>query len=315
MKPIPAAVAMREVFGDTMIELCRNDDRVVLLDGDLANSTKSDKLAAAMPERFFMLGIAEQNLAGVAAGMAAVGLKPWVSSFAAFVATRDLDQVRVVIAQPRLPVRLAAHYSGILTGFTGKTHQVVNDIAIMRSLPNMTVVAPCDAVEARRAMLALNDYDGPVYLRLTRDPSPVVLPDDYVFELGRALPLRSGKDIGIISTGTQTVRVMAAAEELHASGLEPAVLHVPTIKPIDADAIVAVAQQTRCILTCEEHSIYGGLGGAVAEILAERLPTRMLRVGLRDVDGESGPNEPLINKYGLSSAHVVRAALELLRRA
>jgi transketolase len=315
MKPIPAAVAMREVFGDTMIELCRNDDRVVLLDGDLANSTKSDKLAAAMPERFFMLGIAEQNLAGVAAGMAAVGLKPWVSSFAAFVATRDLDQVRVVIAQPRLPVRLAAHYSGILTGFTGKTHQVVNDIAIMRSLPNMAVVAPCDAVEACRAMLALNDYDGPVYLRLTRDPSPVVLPDDYVFELGRALPLRSGEDIGIISTGAQTVRVMAAAEELHAAGLEAAVLHVPTIKPIDADAIVALAQQTRCVLTCEEHSIYGGLGGAVAEILAERLPTKMLRVGLRDVDGESGPNEPLINKYGLSSAHVVRAALELLHRA
>jgi transketolase len=315
MKSIPAAAAMREVFGDTMIELCRKDDRVVLLDGDLANSTKSDKLAAAMPERFFMLGIAEQNLAGVAAGMAAVGLKPWISSFAAFVATRDLDQVRVVIAQPRLPVRLAAHYSGILTGFTGKTHQVVNDIAIMRSLPNMAVVAPCDAVEARRAMLAANDYQGPVYLRLTRDPSRVVLPDDYAFELGRAVPLRSGKDIGIISTGTQTVRAMAAADELHAAGLEAAVLHVPTIKPIDADAIVAVAQQTRCILTCEEHSIYGGLGGAVAEILAERLPTKMLRVGLRDVDGESGPNEPLINKYGLSSAHVVRAALELLRGA
>ena len=315
MKSIPAAAAMREVFGDTMIELCRKDDRVVLLDGDLANSTKSDKLAAAMPERFFMLGIAEQNLAGVAAGMAAVGLKPWISSFAAFVATRDLDQVRVVIAQPRLPVRLAAHYSGILTGFTGKTHQVVNDIAIMRSLPNMAVVAPCDAVEARRAMLAANDYQGPVYLRLTRDPSRVVLPDDYAFELGRAVPLRSGKDIGIISTGTQTVRAMAAADELHAAGLEAAVLHVPTIKPIDADAIVAVAQQTRCILTCEEHSIYGGLGGAVAEILAERLPTKMLRVGLRDVDGERGPNEPLINKYGLSSAHVVRAALELLRGA
>ena len=315
MKSIPAAAAMREVFGDTMIELCRKDDRVVLLDGDLANSTKSDKLAAAMPERFFMLGIAEQNLAGVAAGMAAVGLKPWISSFAAFVATRDLDQVRVVIAQPRLPVRLAAHYSGILTGFTGKTHQVVNDIAIMRSLPNMAVVAPCDAVEARRAMLAANDYQGPVYLRLTRDPSRVVLPDDYAFELGRAVPLRSGKDIGIISTGTQTVRAMAAADELHAAGLEAAVLHVPTIKPIDADAIVAVAQQTRCILTCEEHSIYGGLGGAVAEILAERLPTKMLRVGLRAVDGESGPNEPLINKYGLSSAHVVRAALELLRGA
>lgn len=308
------AIAQRDVFGDTMIELCQHDERVVLLDGDLANSTKSDKLAAALPGRFFMMGIAEQNLAGVAAGMATLGLKPWVASFAAFLATRDLDQVRVVVAQPRLNVRLAAHYSGLLTGFTGKTHQVVNDLAIMRSLPHMACVAPCDAVEARAAMLALNDYEGPVYLRLTRDPAPAVLAADYVFELGRTVTLRSGADVGIISTGGQTARALAAADELARQHIAAGVLHVPTLKPIDADAIVAFAEKARCVLTCEEHSIIGGLGGAVCEILAESHPMQVARLGLRDVDGESGPNDALLRKYGLTPQHVTYAALELLRQ-
>src|SRR5579872_250278 len=207
-------LAQREIFGDTMIELCARDPRVVLLDGDLANSTKSDKLASAAPDRFFMMGIAEQNLIGVAAGMATLGLRPWVSSFAAFIATRDLDQIRVVVAQPNLNVKLAAHYSGIMTGYTGKTHQVVNDIAIMRSMPNMTVVAPCDAIEARAAMFALNDYQGPAYLRLTRDPAPVITSADDAFQLGRARLLRRGEDIALITTGAQTLRVLEAAEQL-----------------------------------------------------------------------------------------------------
>ena len=295
-----------------MIELCERDPRVVLLEGDLANSTKSDKLAAAMPNRFFMMGIAEQNLIGVAAGMATVGLRPWVSSFAAFIATRDLDQIRVVVAQPNLNVKLAAHYSGILTGYTGKTHQVVNDIAIMRSMPNMTVVAPCDAVEARAAMLAVSEFDGPVYLRLTRDPADVITPMDRPFELGRAVFLRRGADIGIIATGAQTLRAMSAAAALDLEGIQSTVLHVPTIKPLDSEAAVEVARSTRCILTCEEHSIFGGLGGAVAEVLGERFPARVRRLGLRDVDGESGPNQALIDKYGLSADDVARSARSLL---
>ena len=307
-----APAAQRDAFGDTMVELCDRDPLVVLLDGDLANSTKSETLARKRPDRFFMMGIAEQNLAGVAAGMAALGLKPWVASFAAFVATRDLDQIRVVIAQPRLNVRLAAHYSGILTGYTGKTHQVVNDIAIMRSMPNMAVVAPCDAVEARAAMLALNDYEGPVYLRLTRDPMPVAVPDDYQFVLGRAVEFRSGTDIALIATGNQTLRALEAADVLAHEGVSTAMLHVPTIKPIDRDAIVRVARAARCVLTCEEHSIYGGLGGAVTEVLSEEAPARVARLGLRDVDGESAPNDALIRKYGLSSADVVRSARDLL---
>lgn len=307
-----ASLAQRDVFGDTMIELCRRDPRVVLVDGDLANSTKSDKLASAMPERFFMMGIAEQNLVGVAAGMATVGLKPWVASFAAFIATRDLDQIRVVVAQPNLNVKLAAHYSGLLTGYTGKTHQVVNDLAIMRTLPNMTVIAPCDGIETRAAMVAIDQHTGPVYLRLTRDPMPVITAREQSFEIGRGALLRRGEDLGFISTGAQTIRVLAAAEILAGDGISSSVLHMPTIKPIDADALVEIARTTRSILTCEEHSVLGGLGGAVAEILSERFPVRIERLGLRDIDGESGPNEALIEKYGLSAADIVQRARALL---
>ncbi len=304
--------AQRDVFGETLVELCASDARVVVLDGDLANSTKSDKVAAARPDRFFMLGIAEQNLAGVAAGMATVGLVPWVSSFAAFLATRDLDQIRVVVAQPRLNVKFAAHYSGILTGFTGKTHQVVNDIAIMRTLPNMTVIAPCDGPEAREAILAATQFDGPVYMRLTRDPVATVTQAGRRFTIGSAVFLREGGDLGLIATGAQTVRAMEAAALLAADGIGAGVLHVPTIKPLDEAAILDFARSVSCVLTCEEHSILGGLGGAVAEVLAARLPMRVERLGLADVDGESAPNDALLEKYGLTPQHIARRARALL---
>jgi transketolase len=276
------------------------------LDGDLANSTKADKVAAAVPESFYMLGIAEQNLIGIAAGMASCGLIPWVSSFAAFLATRDLDQVRVVVAQPRLNVKLAAHYSGILTGYTGKTHQVVNDIAIMRSLPNMTVVVPCDAEEAAAAIRAATAYQGPVYMRLLRDPIAAVTPPNASFEIGRTRVLREGTHVGIVATGGQTVRAVQAADELANEGLSVGVLHVPTIKPLDKKAIVAFAKSVPRLITCEEHSIFGGLGGAVSEVLAERYPIYVDRIGIMDVDGESGPNDALLNKYALSAAHVAQ---------
>lgn len=306
--------AQREVFGRTMIELCDADPRVVLLDGDLANSTKSDLLSRERAERFFMMGIAEQNLVGVAAGMASVGLVPWVVSFAAFIATRDLDQIRVVVAQPGLNVKLAAHYSGLLTGYTGKTHQVVNDIAIMRSLPNMTVVAPCDGVEARAAMHVLNHYSGPVYLRLTRDPSPTISAEDYHFEIGPGRVLREGRDIALIGTGVQSIRVLEAADLLAEQGLEAYVLHLPTIKPLDEAAIVHAAQLTGRVLTCEDHSILGGLGSAVAEVLSSHCPTPVYRLGMPDVDGESAPNEKLLEKYGLTARHIAAAAQALCQK-
>ena len=315
MKTTAPPQAQRDVFGRTMVELCDADPRVVLLDGDLANSTKSDILSRERPDRFFMMGIAEQNLAGVAAGMATVGLVPVIVSFAAFLATRALDQVRVVIAQPRLNVKLAGHYSGILTGYTGKTHQVVNDIAIMRSLPHMTVVAPCDGVEVRAAMQALNDYDGPVYLRLTRDPSPTILPLDYRFQIGKGVVLREGRDVTLIGTGVETVRALEAADILAERGVDAYVLHLPTIKPLDEEAIVRAAARTGRVVTCEDHSILGGLGGAVAEVLSEQHPTPLRRIGLRDVDGESGPNDDLIEKYGLTARYIVDAALSLISAA
>jgi transketolase len=203
-------------------------------------------------------------------------------------------------------VKLAAHYSGILTGYTGKTHQVVNDIAIMRSLPNMTVVVPCDAEEAAAAIRAATAYQGPVYMRLLRDPIAAVTPPNASFEIGRTRVLREGTHVGIVATGGQTVRAVQAADELANEGLSVGVLHVPTIKPLDKKAIVAFAKSVPRLITCEEHSIFGGLGGAVSEVLAERYPIYVDRIGIMDVDGESGPNDALLNKYALSAAHVAQ---------
>ncbi|MDB5077124.1 MAG: Transketolase central region [Chloroflexi bacterium] len=305
-------IAPRVAFGETLVELADRYPDLLLLDGDLANSTRADILNNARPDRFLEMGIAEQNLVGVAAGLATLGFVPWVSSFAAFIASRDLDQVRVVVAQPRLNVKLAGGYSGILTGSTGKTHQCVEDIAIFRAMPNMTVIAPADGVEVRAAMTALMEHDGPAYLRLTRDASPVITPRDRSFEIGRAYLLREGSDVTLISTGVQSVRTLEAADLLAAEGISAHVLHVPTLKPLDVDAIVAAAARTGAVVTAEDHSIIGGLGGAVAETLGEHRPTPLRRVGLRDVFGESAPNAPLLEKYGLTPRHVADAARDLL---
>ena len=305
-------VAQRDVFGATLLELVESDPRVVVLDGDLANSTKTDVVARERPDRFLMMGIAEQNMVGVAAGMATLGLVPWCSSFAAFLADRDLDQVRVVVAQPSLNVKLAGGYSGILTGKTGKTHQEVADMAILRAMPHMTVIAPADAVETHAAMRAANELEGPVYLRLGRDPSPTIFDSSYRFEIGPAVVLRDGEDVALVSTGLQTVRALAAADLLGSDGIRALVLHVPTLKPFDGEAVVAAAERTGCVVTAEEHSVIGGLGGAVAETLGERRPTPMRRVGIRDVFGESAPNEQLLEKYGLTARHVADAAREAI---
>jgi len=258
------------------------------------------------------MGIAEQNMAGVAAGLATTGFIPWLSSFAVFLAERDLDQVRMTIAQTKLPVKLGAAYSGMLTGYTGKTHQSVEDIAIMRCMPNMTVIAPADGEECRQAIRVATDTPGPVYFRLTRDPSAVIFDKTYRFELGRAVTLREGDDICVISTGVETTRALEAAHLLAEEGVEVMVLHVPTIKPLDVEAIVAAAERADRIVSAEDHSILGGLGGAVAEVLAEHRPTRMRRIGLRDTFGESAPNDALLEKYGLTPRHIVAAARELL---
>jgi len=306
------SAAQRDAFGNTLVELIDRDERVYVLDGDLANSTKADKVSRERPEHFLQMGIAEQNMMGVAAGMASCGLVPWLSSFACFLVNRDLDQLRVVVAQPNLPVKIAGAYSGLLTGKTGKTHQEVADIAVLRAMPNMTVISPADAVEVRAAMLAANDSDGPVYIRMTRDAEPIVFTDDYTFKIGQVITVREGSDITIFSTGAQTVRCLEAADLLAADGVSAHVVHVPTIKPLDAEAIAAAAAKTGRVVTAEDHTIIGGLGGAVAEVLGELQPTRMRRVGIRDTFGESAANEDLLQKYGLTPGHVAQAARELL---
>jgi transketolase len=304
-------IAQRDVFGDTLIELIDKDDRVYVLDGDLANSTKADKVSKARPAHFLEMGIAEQNMVGVAAGMAACGLLPWLSSFACFLVNRDLDQLRVVVAQPKLNVKLGGAYTGLLTGKTGKTHQDVSDIAIMRSIPNMTVIAPADAVETRQAMIAATYHEGPVYLRLTRDPHPVIFPEDYQFALGKSVVVREGKDVTIMATGVQTVRALEAADLLAGQGLSAHVLHLPTIKPLDVEGVVAAAAKTGRVLTAEDHTVIGGLGGAVAEALGEHRPTPLKRLGIRDCFGESAANNDLLEKYGLTPRHMAEAARSL----
>lgn len=306
-------VALRQVFGETLVELGGLHPDLLVLDGDLANSTLADRFAQAYPDRFLAMGIAEQNMAGTAAGLATLGFIPWISTFAVFAAKRDLDQVRVVIAQPALNVKIQGAYSGLLTGFTGKTHQSAEDIAVFRAMPNMTVLAPADATEAHLAMHAATVHRGPVYLRMTRDPSLVIFGPDHRFEIGRGYVVREGRDVTIISTGVQTTRALEAADILAAEGVSAHLLHVPTLKPLDEQAVVEAAARTGAVVTAEDHTIIGGLGGAVAEVLGERRPTPMRRVGLRDTFGESGPNEALLEKYGLTAGHVAAAARELLK--
>jgi transketolase len=251
---------------------------------------------------------------GVAAGMATVGLVPWLSSFACFLANRALDQLRVTVAQPKLNVKLGGSYSGILTAKTGKTHIDVEDIAIMRAMPNMVVVAPADGVECRLATLALTDMPGPAYLRLTRDATPVIFGEDYKFVFGKAVTLREGTDITIFGTGVQSVRALEACDLLAQDGISAHLVHVHTLKPIDVDGIVAAAKKTGRVLTTEDHNIIGGLGGAVAEVLGQHAPTPMRIHGLQDCYGESGANDAILEKYGMTPKHVAQAAKTLLEK-
>ena len=307
-------MAMRDAFGRALLDLGAQDERVVALDADLASSGKMDLFAAAFPERFFQMGIAEANMTGVAAGLAAMGFVPFTNSFACFATLRTADQIRVSISQPKLPVVICGAYSGLLGGKTGKTHQAIEDIAVMRAFPNMTVVAPGDGVEVRKAVFAVADYGAPVYLRLTRDPSPIVFDESYEFRIGRAVLVREGTDVTVISTGIMAGRAVEAADLLATEGVSVHLLHMPTVKPLDVAALVAAAEKTGLVVTAEEHNVIGGLGGAVAEALGEHRPTPMKRVGVADVYSESAPNDELLQKYGLTAGHIAQAARSLVER-
>ncbi len=306
--------AMRDAFGEALVALGYQNPDVVALDADLAPATKFSAFADTFPERFFQIGVAEQNMAGVAAGLATLGFVPFVSTFACFASCRIADQVRTSIAQPGLSVKLIGPYSGLLTGQTGKTHQAIEDIALYRGMPGITIIAPADGPETTLAVRAIADCPGPVYLRLTRDPAPVVFDRNHHFEIGRAYLLRDGDALALISTGSMTPTALEAAAFLSLDGVETVVLHVPTVKPLDVVGVVDAARRTGRVLTLEEHNILGGFGGAVAEALGEHFPVPVFRMGIRDTFGESGHNDALLAKYGLTVQHVVQKAREWIDR-
>ena len=312
---LPMGRPMREVFGETVTALAAEDPRIVMLDADLGSSTKADIFERAHPERYLQMGIAEQNMLGVAAGLATFGLIPYISTFVAFAVVRPLDQIRVLIAQTGLNVKITAGYAGLFTGMAGKTHQVVDDVSIMRAMPGMVTVSPADDVEADRVLRWSATYVGPVYVRLVRDATQRLFDESYTFEFGKAVLVREGRDVTLVSTGAQTPRVVDAAELLAADGIESHVLHVPTLKPLDVPAIVAAADRTGRVITVEEHSIIGGLGSAVAETLSEHRPTPLTRLGLDDIFTESAPNDALLELYGLSAARVAERVRRTLRGA
>ncbi|SEC62899.1 transketolase subunit B [Nocardioides exalbidus] len=298
--------SQREVFGETLAELAAADPRVVVLDGDLATSTRADIVAEQAPDAFVQVGIAEQNMVGMAVGMATSGYVPWLSSFGVFLTHRAVDQVRMLVSQTRLPVRVVASYAGLLNGRTGKTHQDVEDLAIMRAMPHMTVLAPADEHEAEAMIRWAADFDGPVYLRLARDRVTPVFEAGHVFEPGRTHVVRdvdAGADVTLVSTGTQTTRVLAAADLLAARGIAARVLHVPTVKPLDTAGFLALLDES-LVVTVEEHSVLGGLGGLVSEITSTHAPRHVVRLGLADGWAESAPDDFLLDRYGLSAERV-----------
>lgn len=296
--------SIREAWGSTLAHLTDENDRLLVVDPDVANSTRADMVADHAPDRFIQMGIAEQNAIGVAVGLASEDFIPWVSSFSPFITHRAIDQIRVLVAQTGANVKMAGAYAGVLTGATGKTHQDVQDIAIMRAMPGVVVLAPADAIECASMVRWATDHHGPVYMRLARDPEPDVHDHAYTFEPGRVHTLREGTDVVLVSTGIQTSRVIIAADALHAQGISASVLHVPSIKPLDIAAFVAAIGDAPLVVTVEDHSVLGGLGGLVTEILSEHSPRRVHRIGLQDTWTESAPNDFLLNKYGLSPERV-----------
>ena len=298
-------IATRESYGNALAELGAQNPNVVVLDADLAGATKTAIFKKAFPERHIDCGIAEGNMMGVAAGLATCGKVVFASSFAMFAAGRAFEQVRNSIGYPHLNVKIGATHAGISVGEDGATHQCNEDIAIMRTIPGMTIICPADDVEARAAVKAAAEYEGPVYLRFGRLAVPVINDEaTYKFEIGKGITMKEGKDVTIIATGLEVNESLEAAKLLEADGISAEVIDIHTIKPIDRELVVASAKKTGKVVNVEEHSIIGGLGGAVAEVLAEEAPTKMLRIGMMDQFGESGPAKVLIEKYGLDAKSI-----------
>lgn len=305
-------IATREAYGSALAEFGAKYENLVVFDADLAEATKTIKFKKAFPERFFDCGIAEGNMMSVAAGVAATGKIPFVSSFAMFSAGRAFEQVRNSVAYPHLNVKIGATHAGISVGEDGATHQCLEDIALMRSIPGMTIINPADAVEARLAVEAAIKFDGPVYMRFGRLAIPVIFDENYKFEIGKGVKLTDGNDVTIVATGLMVHEALTAAEMLKNEGISARVINIATIKPLDRDIILNAAKETNAIVTAEEHNIVGGLGSAVCELLSETCPTPILRVGTNDVFGRSGKVPPLLEMYGLTAANIVAKAKEVI---
>ena len=306
--------ATREAYGEALKEIGGKNEQIVVLDADLSKSTKTNVFAKAYPQRFFNVGIAEQNLVGTAAGLAASGKTPFVSTFAMFAAGRAFEQIRNSVCYPKLNVKVAATHAGLTVGEDGASHQAIEDVSLMRSLPNMTVLVPADEEETRQAIAWAAVYQGPVYIRLGRMSVDNVSPEGYVFAPAKAAVLTEGNDVALIANGVMVMAALEAAKMLAAEGIQARVINMASVKPLDEAAVVSAAKETGAIVTCEEHSIIGGLGSAVAEVLAEQAPAPLERVGVKDTFGESGKPKELLAKYGLTAADVAEAARRVVAR-
>lgn len=303
--------ATRAAYGHALKTEVYKNPNVVVLEADLGNATKSNAFKEVAPERYFNMGISEQDLIGTAAGFAAAGKIPLASTFAVFATGRAFEQVRNSVCYPKLNVKICATHAGLTVGADGGSHQAIEDISLMRTLPNMTVINPADAKEAEAAVLAAIDYQGPVYIRLGRAETKDIHDDLYHFEWGKAEVLRQGSDVSIFATGIMTAKALDAAETLAKQGIQAEVINVHTIKPLDEETVIASAKKTGKVVTAEEHSIIGGLGSAVAEVLARQCPTKQAFVGVQDSFGESGSPDDLLEKYGLTAEAIVKAAVGL----
>ena len=304
----------RDAYGQALIELGDEYPNLVVLDADLAASTRTARFGKKFPERFFDMGVAEQDMIGTAAGLATTGKIVFASTFAAFASGRAWEQVKISVAYPRLNVKIVVTHGGITVGEDGVTHQANEDLAIMRVLPNLTVIVPSDAVMVPAVIRAAVKAYGPFYIRLSRSATPIIYKEPFKFVIGKGIELRKGSDVAIIACGIMVKKALDAAEELAKIKISARVIDMPTLKPIDRELIVRAAKETRAIVTAEEHSIIGGLGSAVAEVLGEEHPTPMVRVGVKDMFCESGKPEELLVKYGLDTPDIVRAAQEVVKR-
>lgn len=306
--------AIRDAYGEALREIGRENGDIVVLDADVSGSTKSALFGAENSDRFFNVGIAEANMVAMAAGMAAAGKIPFVNTFAAFMVLRGADPVRSLIAYSNLNVKLAGTYAGLSDSYDGASHHAITDIAFMRAVPNMTVISVADAVETKKAVEAVAQYEGPVYLRLSRAAVPIIFDDNYKFEIGKGVELTEGNDVSILATGYMVQKSLEAAKKLKEKGINARVINIHTIKPIDKALIIKCAKETGVVVTVEEHNVIGGLGSAVAEVITKEYPVQMDFVGIKDTFTETGAYEDLLDKYGLSSENIVNTVCKVIER-